>query len=41
VWDEPATSVLGPCGVLLMFAAVFAVVGLLRFDPHEQKAKNR
>jgi ABC-2 type transport system permease protein len=41
VWDEPATSVLGPCGVLLVFASTFTRVGLLRFDPDEQKAKNR
>jgi ABC-type multidrug transport system permease subunit len=41
VFHEPASSVLGPCGVLLLMAAVFAVIGLVRFDPHEQKAKNR
>lgn len=41
VWNEPASSVLRPCGVLLVFAAAFAAIGLVRFDPHEQKAKNR
>jgi len=35
------TSVLGPCLVLLVFAAVFAAAGWWRFDPDESKAKNR
>jgi len=34
-------AVVRPCLALLAFAAVFAVVGVLRFDPDESKAKNR